>query len=179
MNETPGQRNGLDNDLDNEVQVVVDIADDDRLRASLSRLPPDTQGRLLNALTDLRNGDLRQAILDNISDVIAREYPGSCPARGVVFRASLWGGVSPSRVETLGEILFADDSVARYEFEDIADALDDVYGTVPAAFTVAVNLETGTIDASAKRFDEHVNVRLRTPAPPTGPPATGRLVRDP
>lgn len=143
-------------------QIIKQDDDGDQLLGSLGRLSPTTRSMMLESLTELRNRDLYQAVLDNVQDVIARDFAGlGATAIGVVFHAAGDSDDDGCYLSTFGQVAFSDGSVRDHDFEDLEDAFTERYRRVPARFTVALDLETGTFDESSDRHSEPTHTRLR------------------
>lgn len=144
-------------------RVLVDTTNHDTMLESLGGLDPATQAMMLASLEELRTRDIHHAIVDNVRDVVTREFPGRTVV-GVVFGTVALANVH--YLSTYAETLFDTGHAGRHDFEDLDDVFIEHYGCVTAGFTVAVDLDTGSVDESETRSDERIAIRLLDVAPP-------------
>lgn len=133
---------------ENGPYIVVDNYDENSLNASLSRLSIASRAALLNGLKAIQEHNVREFLLREVRTELDHNY-GSAPGPiGVVFDTRQVNGAH--FLSPVGSVLFDDGTVLHHAFENVAATLEMFYGCVPAWFTVALDLATGTFDDDAR-----------------------------
>lgn len=165
--------------------VTLDLTNVTTTTASLSLLDPGQRERVLHVVRELVSADNDTAIMANIRETIAHEYPwidasgqrrvrpdgtdhlaGAPNPVGVVF--STMDFDNGNFLTENGQVLFDNGDVDDLEFAGIDDLFTEEFGACGSNFTLGVDLRTGEMDGD-DYAEENIHLRFGIAEPEVEP----------